>query len=337
VPLYLKIILSHAIRQFNLVLDADVFYTLPNFNNNQKYEQQLFNELETHLRGFAQSPVFASRVKLIVEQELTHSLTKAERQFLELFKQKISGYLYGELGAADLDDFMHGLWASWFLELFVDVYVHEEARQRLLTYTTHDILNKLVLRFSSLCLFFDDEVVISAQHEKRIQRIGFKILQGLVVDKLAVKRLVYTGEKEIKSINMYQLKAQIHHKINLFYLKVNLVCPTIITNKNTPYSRGLTYLNVNKIMLANITSRKEFNLRDFSLLHKLFATQYVLDEDFYHQVYPEVIAALPSFLPSDNKPRFNLGIKFMYLSAYWYHYIFISLKDEMRWLVDGFY
>jgi hypothetical protein len=123
-------------------------------------------------------------------------------------------------------------------------------------------------------------------------------LNELAEKKIILKKQTYEYNPDIKSINMYVFPAAIKMPVNLFYLKINLVKPEVFISNNSSFSRGVSYLNVNKIMLVNILSDKEFNLKNLNLLYKLFSTEYVLDRHFYEKIYQNIVDATPGNLPN---------------------------------------
>jgi hypothetical protein len=183
-----------------------------------------------------------------------------------------------------------------------------------------------VHRFNAFHLFFEEDYVFSNADEKLVQKLVFKILHDLVDKQFICKQLTYEYVKDIKSINLYKFEAILSLKFNLFDLKISLVKPGVFINKKTPYSRGLTYLSVNRIMLMNSANLKEFQLKDLNLLYQLFSTQYVFDTYYYQQIYNEVFAITPTqFI--DEAFNLNHNLKNMDLNPYWYNFIFLEMRD----------
>jgi hypothetical protein len=150
-----------------------------------------------------------------------------------------------------------------------------------------------------------------------------------VGEQYIAQKLTYNYEKDIKSINIFSAEPKIKLKFNLFIFKINLVELNIFINKKTPYSRGLTYLNINKVMLPNTTSLKEFNLKDLALLYKLFSTCYILDLEYYNLIYNDVVKNTPEIFIKPN-PTEIPNFTHTAINAYWYNIIYISLRDEMH-------
>jgi hypothetical protein len=179
------------------------------------------------------------------------------------------------------------------------VYISELNKKSLLTYTTHDIVNQLIGRFTTFCLFFDEDFMLTPKDEKIAQRIVLKILHKLNAERIISRRLTYECDKDIKSIYIYSFKAEINLKYNLQHLNISLVGPTIFINNKTPYAKTYTYLSVNRIMLVGEGNLKEFKLKDLNLLHKLFSTKYVFDDNHYCEIYEHILEATPLTLIED--------------------------------------
>jgi hypothetical protein len=178
-------------------------------------------------------------------------------------------------------------------------------------------------------VFFDEDAELTVAEERLLQKLIFKILQGFVDKQIISKKLTYEYDKDIKSINIFRFEVKVSFKFNLAYLKINLVKLSITGNKKTPYSKGLTYLNINRIMLMNTTSLKEFKLKDLNLLYKLFSTQYVLDIYYYRTIYDDVVKITPNVF-IEGGFNINVDTKNINTNTFWYNIIFLQLSDEVK-------
>jgi len=154
----------------------------------------------------------------------------------------------------------------------------------------------MIKRYTSFCLFFDENFNFTTKEESSARRFVLKILNVLVAQEYISRKLTYEYDKELKSIYIYTFESKLNLKFNLHHLKVNLIIPTIFINKQTPYTRNLSYLSVNKVMLLSEGSLKEFKLKDLNLLHELFSTKYIFDVAYYHKIYELILENTPAAL-----------------------------------------
>ncbi|MFN3188739.1 MAG: hypothetical protein ACK42D_04345 [Candidatus Paceibacteria bacterium] len=280
-------------KRYNINTDFNSFLSNKTLSQQQRYEQQLRNELEIHIELYKQCPGLVNEIAATIRELVGKNLKKSEKTFFEHFGHNINKYFLGELNNIKANDLSYGIWAAWFAEFFVDVYLDNQVRKKFLTYTTHEILNQVLSRFNSFNLFYNDDFRLSATEERVCRRIIIKILQVLVAANLVTKRLTYEYDQEVRSIYIYSFGTEAGLQLNLYHLKINLTAPSIFISNTTPYSKTLTYLGVNKIMLASEGNLQDFKLKDLNLLYKLFNTQYMLDIDYYRELRPHVVASTP--------------------------------------------
>ena len=333
---YLTIIIATSIKKHNLDTDAISFLYKKDWEYTKRYEKQLLNELELHIELYRQHKELLENIAHIIENYMRNELKKTEKIFLETFKSNINKYFFGDLEAHKVEEMLYNLWAIWFAEFFADIFIDEQNKKKVLSYTTHEILNHTMSRLRGFNLFFDDNFKLNTKDEKIARRIVLKLLGLLVGAGFITKRLTYEHERDVRSIYVYTFDVLASLKCNLYHLKINLVIPEIFISNTMPYVKTLTYLSISKVMLTSEGNMRDFKLKDLNLLYKLFSTKYIFDAEYYNEIYPHVLENTPTQLINEPS-EWRLNMKETNAGPYWYNLIFLNLKNYKQWLVEGVY
>jgi hypothetical protein len=333
---YIETILKNSLKTKNITKDLDFFLNACTFDAMTAVDKQLHNELAVHIKLSTLESSVITAVREAVRTVLSSKLKRSELLFLRKLKQILTDNFFYSDDPKTIESFLYELWSVWYLELYVDIYINCNNKRQTLNYTTHEIINKITHRYVSFCLFYDEDYILEEKEKRLLYAIILKLLKELTSRQHVQMKITYEYDKEFKSIHMYTFIVLVNIKFNVFYFKINLVKLSIFINSEAPYSKGLTYLNVNKIMLNNETNPEEFNLKDLSILDRLFSIEYVFDTYYYNKIYDKIYSATPkSYTDVDNTINFN--IKNSNLGAYWYNVIYLNLKDDILWLEKGFY